>query len=162
MRIMEQQDLVANAAAVGSQFLRELCHLAETEPMITAVRGRGLMMAFDLPDRQARELFYQGLFDRGLLAIRSGERSIRFRPVLDFPDEAIASAMEIIRKQAKVQSPSSVKSTMEDKKSKVQSSNGRGAKSGSRNGRAKVQSRRNGSEASFITSHRTCTTGSND
>jgi len=152
MRIMEQRDLVANAAAVGSQFLRELGEFAETEPLISAVRGRGLMMAFDLPDRQAREQFYQGLFDRGLLAIRSGERSIRFRPVLDFPAEAIAIAMEIIRKQAKVQSP----------KSKVQSSNGRGAKSGSRNGRAKAHSRRNGSETSFITSHRTCATGSND
>jgi len=168
LRIVEQEDLVGNAADVGSQFLGELRELAETEPSITGVRGRGLLMAFDLPDRQTREQFYQGLFDLGLLAIRSGERSIRFRPVLDFPAEAIASAMEMIRKQcARMggggKSPSSsVKSTMEDKKSRVGSSNGRGAKSGGRNGRGKVQSRRNVSEPDSVAPRPTCTTGSND
>jgi hypothetical protein len=33
------------------------------------------------------------------MALRSGERSIRFRPALDLPESAIDEAMEILRKQ---------------------------------------------------------------
>jgi L-lysine 6-transaminase len=36
-----------------------------------------------------------------LLAIRSGDRSIRFRPVLDLPADAIESAMAILREQCR-------------------------------------------------------------
>jgi L-lysine 6-transaminase len=56
-------------------------------------------MAFDLPDRESCEQFYLGLFDLGLLAIRSGERSIRFRPALDFPDKEIPAVVKILREQ---------------------------------------------------------------
>ena len=48
-----------------------------------------------------REEFYRGLFDRGLLAIRCGERSIRFRPVLDIEREAIETALEIVQAQCR-------------------------------------------------------------
>jgi L-lysine 6-transaminase len=69
--------------------------------VITAVRGRGLMIAFDLPSRALRDEFYRGLFDLGLLALRCGERSIRFRPALDLPESAIGEAMEILEKQCR-------------------------------------------------------------
>src|SRR5205823_6370568 len=82
LHIVEEENLVSNAARVGAEFLEALQGLAADEPVITAVRGRGLMLAFDLPDRAAREEFYQGLFEIGLLALRSGERAIRFRPAL--------------------------------------------------------------------------------
>jgi len=59
------------------------------------------MLAFDLPDRASREEFYLGLFDIGLLAIRSGERSIRFRPTLDFPERAIATVLEMLGEQCR-------------------------------------------------------------
>src|SRR5207249_3429324 len=85
LRIIQQENLVEKARTVGDELLEALRQLASEEPILTAVRGRGLMLAFDLPDRETREQFYQGLFELGLLAIRSGERSIRFRPALDFP-----------------------------------------------------------------------------
>ena len=59
------------------------------------------MLAFDLPDRQTREEFYQGLFEIGLLAIRSGARAIRFRPALDFPAAEVATAMDMLREQCR-------------------------------------------------------------
>jgi L-lysine 6-transaminase len=92
---------VGNAEAVGQQLLDGLRELAAAEPIITAVRGRGLMLAFDLPDRQTRETFYQGLFEIGLLALRSGERSIRFRPALDFPAEAVETALDMLGEQCR-------------------------------------------------------------
>jgi len=97
--IIEQEDLVVHAATVGVELLDSLQALAVDEPIITAVRGRGFILAFDLPDWKTREEFYKGLYDIGLLAIRSGERSIRFRPTLDLPGEAVPVAIDMLREQ---------------------------------------------------------------
>ena len=56
------------------------------KPIMTAVRGRGLFLAFDLPDPATRDEFWKGLFDGGVLALKSGERAIRFRPALDITE----------------------------------------------------------------------------
>jgi L-lysine 6-transaminase len=101
LRIIEQENLVENAQEMGRLFLDELRRLAADEPLISGVRGRGLMIAFDLPDRETREAFYRGLFDRGLLAVRCGDRSIRFRPVLDITAEIIQTALEMIHIQCR-------------------------------------------------------------
>ena len=59
------------------------------------------MLAFDLPSRDAREQFYRGLFDLGLLAIRAGERSVRFRPVLDITPAVVQDAVGLLREQCR-------------------------------------------------------------
>lgn len=99
LEIVEREKLVANAEAVGCEFLEELQRLAVGERVISGVRGRGFMLAFDLPNRELRDRFYTGLYETGLLAIRCGERSIRFRPVLDFPRGSISIAMEMLGEQ---------------------------------------------------------------
>jgi L-lysine 6-transaminase len=100
--IIERENLIDNAATVGCEFLEELNRLAAGEPMLSGVRGRGLMLAFDLPNRALRETFYKGLFEIGLLAIRSGERSIRFRPALDFSSSSIHGAVEMLTQQCRL------------------------------------------------------------
>jgi L-lysine 6-transaminase len=97
MRIIEQEFLVENAAKVGGYFLEQLRELQQYEPMISAVRGRGLFIAFDLPDAKTREKFWKGLYDLGVLTLRSGERSIRFRPPLDITAEVVDEAIGLIR-----------------------------------------------------------------
>jgi L-lysine 6-transaminase len=99
LRIIEQERLVENAAEMGRQFLEGLRRLAAEQPLITGVRGRGLMMACDLPNREVRDEFYRGLFEVGLLAIRCGERSIRFRPVMDITAEVVHTALELLRQE---------------------------------------------------------------
>src|SRR5438552_13234081 len=74
MRIIEEERLVENAGKVGVHFLEQLRDLQRYVPMITAVRGRGLLLAFDLPDGDTRERFWKGLFDLGVLTLRSGDR----------------------------------------------------------------------------------------
>lgn len=101
MEIIRDEHLLANATFVGERFLQALRELAEAQPIISAVRGRGAMIAFDLPDTNTREEFYRGLYETGLLAIRSGQRAIRFRPVLDFPQAAVEEAIDLIRKQCR-------------------------------------------------------------
>jgi L-lysine 6-transaminase len=97
MHIIEEEFLVENAAKVGAYFLDQLRDLQRYEPMITAVRGRGLLLAFDLPDSAKRERFWKGLFDLGVLTLRSGERSIRFRPALDITAQVVDEAMGLMR-----------------------------------------------------------------
>ena len=54
------------------------------------------MLAFDLPDAATRDAFWRGCYDLGLLVIRSGERSIRLRPVLDVKTEIIEQSLRLI------------------------------------------------------------------
>src|SRR5437879_8535419 len=97
MHIIEGEFLVENAAKVGAYFLDQLRDLQRYEPAISAVRGRGLMLAFDLPDADTRERFWKGLFDLSVLTLRSGDGSIRFRPALDITAEVVDEAMGLIR-----------------------------------------------------------------
>jgi len=99
LEVVERDGLIANAAARGEQLLDGLTRISEEHPMISAVRGRGLLTAFDLPDTDAREQFYLGLYDKGVLGIRCGERSIRFRPALDIDEPVIAEALHRIQQQ---------------------------------------------------------------
>ena len=101
LRIIEQERLIENTAEVGRKFLEALRGLAARQPLLSGVRGRGLMIAFDLPNRELREQFHRGLFDLGLLAIRCGERSIRFRPVLDLKPGVIDKAIELLAQQCR-------------------------------------------------------------
>src|SRR5881296_152937 len=98
LRIVEEEHLVENAGKVGTYFLDQLRELQNEFDFIKAVRGRGLFLAFDLPDAKTREQFWQGFFNLGVLTLGSGENSIRFRPALDIRAEVIDEAVELMRK----------------------------------------------------------------
>jgi len=97
LRIVEEEHLVENAAKVGAYFLDQLRDLQNEFDFIRAVRGRGLFLAFDLPDAKTREEMWKGLFDLGVLTLRSGEESIRFRPPLDITSQVIDEAIDLMR-----------------------------------------------------------------
>src|SRR5437868_3490898 len=98
LRIIEKENLVENAGKVGAFFLEQLLDWQRECEMVSAVRGRGLFIAFDLPDAKTRDDVWRKLFDSGLLVLKSGERSVRFRPALDITKEVVDEAMEILRK----------------------------------------------------------------
>jgi L-lysine 6-transaminase len=99
LRIIEKENLVENARVVGEYFLKALLQLQGEQSIMTAVRGRGLFIAFDLPDPKTRDDFWKGLFDRGLLVLKSGDHSIRFRPALDITTDVIDEAIDLLRAQ---------------------------------------------------------------
>ncbi len=99
LRIIEKENLVENARVVGEHFLKALQQLQSEQPVIAAVRGRGLFIAFDLPDPKTRDEFWKGVFDRGLLVLKSGDHSIRFRPALDITTEVVDEAIGLLRAQ---------------------------------------------------------------
>jgi L-lysine 6-transaminase len=98
LRIIEEEHLVENAGKVGGYFLDRLRQLENEFDFIKAVRGRGMFLAFDLADAETREHMWKNLFDSGVLTLRSGEHSIRFRPALDMTAEVVDEATSLIRK----------------------------------------------------------------
>lgn len=101
LRIIEEENLVENARAMGERIVAGLRELSLECPTISAVRGRGLFIAFDLPDGKMRDQVWKELYDRGLLVLKSGERAIRFRPALDITAEVVEEAMEILRQECR-------------------------------------------------------------
>lgn len=100
LHLYEHERLAENARRAGEHFLRGLEELQRRHSVITAARGRGLMLAFDLPDKARRDAFWKGCYELGLLVIRSGERSIRLRPVLDIFEDVIDAALRIMDQEA--------------------------------------------------------------
>jgi 4-aminobutyrate aminotransferase len=77
-----EHELAANAAAIGEHLLDALAGLQAHQPLIEQVRGRGLMIGIDLPDHDIAVALEQACFQRGLLVLTCGERSIRLAPPL--------------------------------------------------------------------------------
>ena len=101
LQIIEEENLVENARVMGERIVAGLRELATECPTISAVRGRGLFIAFDLPGGKMRDQVWKELYDRGLLVLKSGERAIRFRPALDITAEVVEEAMEILRQECR-------------------------------------------------------------
>ena len=77
LEIMEQEQLVANAARVGDFLLKELKQL----PGIKEVRGRGLMIGMEF-EQSIKELRTKLLFDEKVFTGVAGTNTIRLLPPL--------------------------------------------------------------------------------
>ena len=97
--VIDEEGLVENAAAVGSYFTGELQRFAEEFPrLVTNVRGRGLMTAFDLPSGEIRDAALEAFMANDVMVLSSGHRSARFRPPLNL---SIDEATEGIKRMEK-------------------------------------------------------------
>ncbi|MDX1630998.1 MAG: L-lysine 6-transaminase [Thermoanaerobaculia bacterium] len=94
VEIIQEDELLANAADQGKRLLRGLRTIAEGHEGMTNARGRGLFVAFDLPDGAVRKRVLDNLREQGLLGLPCGPRSIRFRPPLVVTAEEIDEALD--------------------------------------------------------------------
>ena len=98
LEIIEQENLVENAAVVGKYFQDQLLNLQKKYPgTLSNVRGMGLFIAFDLPADYIRDQFMREARKNGMLVLKCGERSIRFRPSLNITTQIVDEAIEIIQ-----------------------------------------------------------------
>ena len=97
LEILHEDGLVENAARVGAAMKGGLEELAADFESVTNVRGRGLLLALDLPDGETRAAVRRGCWDRGLAVLPCGPRSIRFRPPLIFSPEQAEQALSTLR-----------------------------------------------------------------
>lgn len=94
LQIMVEDRLVENAARQGERLLDGLRDLTERLPIVTNPRGRGCLLAFDLPDTETRNAIRTELWQAGLATLACGSRSIRLRPPLILGEAEVGLALE--------------------------------------------------------------------
>src|SRR5713226_3182453 len=71
--VIDEERLVENAAKVGAFFVGELERFGRDFPnLVSNVRGRGLMAAFDLPSGEVRDAALQAFMDHDVMVLSSG------------------------------------------------------------------------------------------
>ncbi|MCM2269598.1 MAG: L-lysine 6-transaminase [Thermoanaerobaculia bacterium] len=99
VEIIEAENLLANAAEVGDHLLAGLRRLESVFPgQVTNARGRGLFVAFDLPDGATRARTLEALNAADVLGLASGERAIRMRPPLVLTREEASEGLRRIER----------------------------------------------------------------
>jgi L-lysine 6-transaminase len=97
LEVIESDNLVDNARQLGAVLLAGLTEIAHELPdLVTQPRGRGLMIAFDLPDQETRARAVAAAREHGLLLLPCGATSIRFRPFLDITREDAAKGLDLL------------------------------------------------------------------
>jgi L-lysine 6-transaminase len=97
LEIIQEENLLKNAGDMGAYLLEKLHELQQRYPQhISNVRGRGLMCAFDFATSDLRQAFRRICFEKGLIILSCGERSIRFRTALNVTRDFIDKGMHII------------------------------------------------------------------
>jgi len=97
MEIINEERLVENARLVGEYLLRRLQGLQSEFPsLVSNARGRGLFCSLDLNTKDERQKLRSLCFEKGLVILGSGERSMRFRPPLNLHNEEVDEGLNII------------------------------------------------------------------
>ena len=96
LEIIAEENLLENVKTVGAHVLAGFESLADRYAAMSNVRGRGLLAAFNLVDTETRERVHAGLWERGIMILRCGERSIRLRPPLDFTTDAADHFLNVL------------------------------------------------------------------
>ena len=99
LEIIDEERLVENARVVGEHLLTGLQKLqGELGGLMSNARGRGLMIAFDLPTPELRGKAQAKIVEAGCLLLSCGERAIRFRPPLNLTTAEADAGLDIIRR----------------------------------------------------------------
>jgi len=99
MEIIEEEQLAANARTVGEHLLSRLREMGGEFPgVVSNVRGRGLFLALDLPDKATRDRVLAACLEHGLIALASGACAVRFRPPLILSREEADEGVRKLRR----------------------------------------------------------------
>jgi acetylornithine/N-succinyldiaminopimelate aminotransferase len=94
--IIEQENLLQNAARVGTYFNEQLKAVAEKSSLVREVRGRGLMQAMELTI-PARPLVEQALSE-GVLFNSTHDTVLRFLPSFLIQEKHVDKGIRVVRK----------------------------------------------------------------
>lgn len=99
LEIIERDNVFTQCRENGAWFLTALTELAADYPgLLSQVRGRGLMVAVDLPSQRVRDEVIRRLrAEQHVLVLPSGTRAIRFRPALTIGRHELGHAVEALR-----------------------------------------------------------------
>ncbi|MEO6150184.1 MAG: L-lysine 6-transaminase [Mucilaginibacter sp.] len=96
LEIIKEDELCNNAATMGDYLQSELAIIAEKVPVISNIRGKGLLTAFDFPDKKTRDKFIDKGMEHNVMYLGCGEKSVRFRPALIIEKKHIDEGLAIL------------------------------------------------------------------
>jgi 4-aminobutyrate aminotransferase len=77
-----EKELVSHAQEIGAILLDGLRPLRQREPIVTDVRGLGLMIGVEFSTPEAADAVEEACLQRGVLVLRAGDAAIRLSPPL--------------------------------------------------------------------------------
>ncbi len=99
LEIIEQENLVGNAATVGAHLKKGLEAMqSRRADVLSNARGRGLLCAIDFADGATRDAVARKAYEQGMIILPCGHRSLRFRPPLDITVAEVDEALAIVDK----------------------------------------------------------------
>jgi len=102
LEIIDEENMLENVRTVGNELLSILTGLQLEYPqLISNVRGIGLFCAFDLPDAEIRTKIINNCYQKGLIILPCGEKTIRFRPPLNITLNQLQEGLEILKESIK-------------------------------------------------------------
>ncbi len=101
LQVIEEENIVGNAATVGTYLQEKLNELYQQFECVSNPRGKGLFCAIDFPDGHARDAVIKECFNNKLMILSCGPQTMRFRPPLTVSKEQINEGIEIIERSIK-------------------------------------------------------------
>jgi ornithine--oxo-acid transaminase len=104
LEVINEESLAENAEAMGQLFRSELDNYINTSPLVSLVRGKGLLNAIVINDDEESETAWNiclALSENGLLAKPTHGNIIRFAPPLVMTKEQVLDCVHIITKTLK-------------------------------------------------------------
>jgi 4-aminobutyrate aminotransferase-like enzyme len=98
LAVLERDDLVEHAGSLGHHIASRVDRWADKSPLLTQVRGRGLLWGLEWTDSAAARSFTASCLERGLLLLAGGPqgRVSQLAPPLVLTDAQLACALEQI------------------------------------------------------------------
>ncbi len=105
--ILDKERLVDNARTTGDYFVRRLRELAESQGKIRDVRGCGLMIGVEVPDRATAKRVVNGLRERGVLIGSEGPLGnvLKLRPPMPFHMEHVEIVIDALTSTLSAECP---------------------------------------------------------
>jgi len=98
LEIIEEDNLLSNAAISGSYLQERLTEISEKNEKVLNVRGKGLITAFDFPNKDMRDRFITKGMEEHVMFLGCGEKTIRFRPALIIEEKHIDTGLEVLER----------------------------------------------------------------
>jgi L-lysine 6-transaminase len=96
LEIIEEDGLCAKAAETGAYLQQQLAKIANNIPVISGVRGKGLLTAFDFAKKETRDQFIRMGMEKNVMFLGCGNSTIRFRPALIMEKNNIDEGLNIL------------------------------------------------------------------
>ena len=96
LQIIQEDNLCENAIVVGQYLKDSLELLAARHDIMSNIRGRGLLCAFDFPTKEMRDAFISKGMAHNVMFLGCGNKTIRFRPALCIEKKHIDEGLAVM------------------------------------------------------------------